>query len=151
MHFEAGDKEALAQRKASVDQFEKLWEEDCYDLSAHDLASYDNRFGPATGKDWAIEQDENYAIKKIIQRIEAYEVETGTLVEGFMSNPEYKGHYDALIAKGYSEGDSALLAADKHFGAKEFRKMRDDLPTNQELIKLEKTVNAWKAKYGDKE
>lgn len=68
-----------------------------------------------------------------------------------MTNPDYKKKYDELLAQGYSEGDAAFAAADQQFGVAEFRKMREDLPANQELLKNETRINEWKAKYGDKD
>ena len=150
VHFEADDKESIATREASKKQFETLWNEDCYDLSPRDVSAYTNRFEDKVGKDWAIAEGRDYGTKQIISKIEQYEIETGQLVEGFMSNPEYKTVYDGFVAKGYSEGDAALLAADKHFGVKEFRQMRNDLPGNQELVDFESKIDKWKAKYGGK-
>lgn len=151
VHFDEKDKESIELREASKKQFLDLWENDSYDLSAKDLSAYDNRFAPAEGKEWIIDQERDYGTKKIIEGIEKYEVETGVLVEGFMKDPGYKAKYDALIKDGYSEGDAAFIAADQHFGAEKFQAMRDQLPANQELLKTEKRVNDWKAKYGDRD
>ena len=151
VHFDASDKESIDLREASKKQFLELWDKDAYDLSAKDQSAYDNRFAPAEGKDWIIDQERDYGTKKIIEGIEKYEQETGKLVEGFMTNPDYKKKYDELLAQGYSEGDAAFAAADQQFGVAEFRKMREDLPANQELLKNETRINEWKAKYGDKD
>lgn len=151
VHFDSSDKDSIDLREASKKQFLDLWEQDAYDLSAKDMSAYDNRFAPAEGKEWIIDQERDYATKKIIEGIETYEEETGKLVEGFMTNPDYKAKYEALLEKGYSEGDAAFLAADQQFGAKEFRAMRDALPANQELLKTEQRINEWKAKYGSRD
>jgi phosphatidylserine/phosphatidylglycerophosphate/cardiolipin synthase-like enzyme len=151
VHFDQSDKESIELREASKKQFLDLWENDSYDLSAKDLAAYDNRFAPAEGKEWIVEQERDYGTKKIIQGIEKFEIESGQLVAGFMQDPGYKAKYDEMLKKGYSEGDAAFLAADQHFGAEKFQAMRDQLPANQELLQTEQRVNTWKAKYGDRD
>lgn len=150
VHFDPKDKEAIENREASKKQFLELWENDSYGLSAKDKAAHANRFAPEVGRDWAIEQDREYNMKQILQGLQKYEIATGELVEGFMADPDYKSKYDALVEKGYSEGDAALLAAEQRFGAEKFRAMRDELPSNQELLKEEAKIEAWKKKYGDK-
>ncbi len=151
VHFEADDKDAIALRDASKKQFEDLWDNDCYDLSSTDYSASKNSFAHPDAKEWATAQGRNARSKEVIAKIQDYEVETGKLVSGFMANPDYKAVFDGFVAKGYSEGDAAILAADKHFGVKEFREMRNNLPTNQELVQLEKKVENWKARYGGKE
>jgi hypothetical protein len=148
VHFDPSDKDSIELREASKKQFLELWEHDTYDLSAKDLSAFDNRFAPAEGKDWIIDQERDYGTKKIIEGIEKYEEETGLLVEGFLKDPQYKARYDALLEKGYSEGDAAFLAAEEHFGSKEFRAMREQLASNQQLLDTERRVNDWKSKHG---
>jgi hypothetical protein len=151
VHFDPKDEASIQLREDSKKQFLDLYDNDAYKLSATDVAAYDNRFAPAVGKDWIIDQERNRSTKSILKDLEAYEIETGKMVEGFMKDADYKAKYDALFAKGYSEGDSAIMAAEQHFGVKEFRAMRENLPSNQELIKAEKRIADWKAKYGDRE
>ncbi len=150
VHFDPKDQEAIDNREASKKQFLELWDSDAYGLSAKDKAAHSNRFAPEVGRDWAIEQDREYGIKQILEGLQKYEIDTGKMVEGFLADPGYKTKYDELMAKGYSEGDAALLAADAHFGAEKFREMRDQLPSNQALLKEERVINAWKAKSGAK-
>lgn len=151
VHFEADDSASIAQRESSKAQFLELWNDDAYGLSAKDVAAYNNRFAPSVGKEYIIEEDRGRGTKSILQGLEAYEVETGKLVEGFLQDADYKKKYDAMLAKGYSEGDSAILAAEQHFGKAEFRQMRDQLPSNLELLKDEKRIESWKAKYAGRE
>lgn len=148
VHFDNDDKESIRLREESKEQFLELWNDDSYGLSARDVSAYDNRFAPAVGKEWIVDQERNRGTKTILRNLEAYEIETGKMVEGFMQDPSYKAKYDALFAQGFSEGDSALLAAEQHFGSKEFRAMRDELPSNQELLRFEKQIKDWKAKQG---
>lgn len=151
VHFDPSDQEAIDNREASKRQFLDLWDNDSYDLSAKDKAAHGNRFAPEVGRDWAIEQDRDYNTKQILEGLQSYEIATGELVEGFMADADYKAKYDALIEKGYSEGDSAILAAEQKFGVEKFRQMRDELPANQELLKEEAKIEAWKKKYGPKD
>lgn len=151
VHFEKGDKQGLELREQSKAQFESLWNEETYDLSARDLSAYSNRFAPAQGREWAVEQDRGYSTKKIIRGIEKYEVETGSLVEKLLEKSEIRGRRDELLAAGYSEGDAALKAADEILGHEEFLKVRHELPAHKELEQMKAEVTQWKEKYGSKQ
>lgn len=148
VHFEAGDKKAETLREQSKEQFEELWNNETYDLSVKDLAAYNTRYHPKVGKDWFVEQDRGYATKIIIGKLESYEKETATLVEGLIETPDVKAKYDELVEKGYSEGDAALMASKEVLGKDEFLKQLHDLPAHKELDALKSTVNNWKARYG---
>lgn len=149
VHFEKDDKQAAELRDQSKAQFEQLWNEETYDLSVTDLAAYNTRFAPETGREWAVLEDRNYATKIIIGGIEKYEIETASLVEKLSQKPEIAARRDELLAEGYSEGDSILNAASEVLGHKEFLKMRSDLPANKELETLKSKVHRWKEKYGE--
>jgi hypothetical protein len=149
VHFEKGDKGAEALRDQSRAQFESLWQDETYDLSARDLAAYNNRFAPEEGREWAVEQDRDYSTKKIIESIEKYEEETGKLVSGLVERADIKASREAFMEQGYSPGDAALKACDQVLGQEEFLKMRHELPAHQDLYKTKDKVMKWKAKYGE--
>lgn len=146
VHFDQSDEASIALREESKKQFLELWEHESYDLSARDVAAYDNRFAPKVGRDWIIDQERDRGTKSILRELEAYEIETGRLVESFMADPGYKAKYDALFAQGFSEGDSALMAAEQHFGKDAFREMKEKLPSHQKLMESEKRIADWKAR-----
>lgn len=148
VHFEQGDKDAAAQREQSKGLFNTLWDESTFDLSAKDLAAYNNRFAPQQGREWAVEQDRDYNTKKILASIEDYEVQSGALVGKLLERTDIRERRDALMAEGYSDGDSALKACDELLGHDEFLKMRHDLPAHKEMYALKAKVDAWKEKYG---
>lgn len=148
VHFEKGDKQAAELRDQSKAQFEELWEDSTYDLSARDLAAYNNRFAPQTGREWTVEQDRDYNTKKILQGIEKYEIESGALVGKLLERSDILEKRDALMAAGYSDGDAALMACEQVLGKSEFLKMREDLSSNKELLGLRDKVRVWKEKYG---
>ena len=149
VHFEKGDKQAEELREQSKAQFEQLWDEGTYDLSARDLAAYNARWYPEEGREWVVEQDRNYNTKKIIQGLQAYEVETGKLVEKLLQRDDVRERRDQLMADDYSEGDAALKACDEILGHEEFLKMRQDLPAHKELYEERDRVFKWKEKYGE--
>ena len=149
VHFEKGDKQAEELREQSKAQFEQLWDEGTYDLSARDLAAYNARWYPEEGREWVVEQDRNYNTKKIIQGLQAYEVETGKLVEKLLQRDDVRERRDQLLADDYSEGDAALKACDEVLGHEEFLKMRHDLPAHKELYEDRDRVHRWKEKYGE--
>lgn len=149
VHFEPGDQEAAQLRDQSKAQFDKLWDEETYDLSVKDLAAYNARFEPAVGRDYATDQNRDYAVKTIIGKIETYEIESGDLVERLLTKPEVGARRDQLLAAGYSEGDAAIKACSEVLGHQEFLKLQSDLPSNQDLSQLKSKVSRWKEKYGD--
>ncbi|MFA5504350.1 MAG: phospholipase D family protein [Vulcanimicrobiota bacterium] len=149
VHFEKGDKQATELREQSKAQFEELWNDSTYDLSVKDLARYQTRFDPKVGREWAADQDRDYATKRVIGAIETYEVETATMMEKLLSdNSAVQGRRDELLAAGYSEGDSALKAAEEVLGREAFLKMKHDLPAHKNLEKMKSQVEQWKEKYG---
>lgn len=148
VHFEEGDKGAEQLKEQSKAQFDQLWEEGTFELSTLDLAAYSRRWSPEVGREWAVEQDRDYQVKNIVQGIESYEKETGTLVGKLLERSDIKERRDALMADGYSEGDAALKACDEILGHEEFLKMRQDLPAHKEMYALKDKVAKWKAKYG---
>lgn len=148
VHFEKGDQQAELQREQSKEQFDDLWENSTYDLTAGQLAAYNNRFAPETGRAWAVEQDRDYNTKKILQSIEKYELESGALVGKLLERPEIGQRRDALMDSGYSDGDAALMACDEVLGKEQFLKMRNDLASNQDLNRLRDRVLNWEKKNG---
>lgn len=148
VHFEEGDKEAAQLRDQSKAQFEQLWEEGTYDLSVTDLSAY-RSYAPKEGREWFVEQGRKKATKEIVQNIEAYEKETGKLVNKLLEREDVLSRRDQLLADGYSEGDAALKACDEVLGHEEFLKMRHELPGHKKLYELRDKVNAWKEKYGE--
>jgi hypothetical protein len=149
VHFDKDDSDGLC--AASKKQFLELYNNDASNLSVKDMAAYENRFKPAVGKEWAIEQDRDRQIKKVLGSLEEYEKATATLVEGYHKDPKFQARFEEYLAKGYSQGDSAFKAAEDVFGKEKFRADREALPANQELLKTEKRVADWKAKYGDRD
>jgi phospholipase D-like protein len=149
VHFEEGDKKAAELRDQSKAQFDTLWNDSTYDLSVKDLAAYTSRYDPEVGREWATEENRNYATKQIIGAIEKYEVETAGLMEGLMTNnADVKARHDELLANGYSEGDSMLKAAEEVLGRESFLKMKHDLPAHKELDQMKSKVERWKERYG---
>ena len=150
VHFEKGDKQAEQLRDQSKAQFDELWSEETYDLSVKDFARYQTRFYPKEGKEWAADQDRDYATKKIIGAIEDYEKETAVMMEGLIANNSAVGaRREELLAGGYSEGDSALMAAKEVLGKEAFLKMKHDLPGHKNLEEMKSRVARWKEKYGE--
>lgn len=147
IHFDKDDSDGL--REKSKAEFLELYGEDSAGLSVKDNASYENRYSPAIGREWAAEQDRDRQTKKVLASIQKYEVATAELVQGYHSDPKFKAKYESYLAQGYSEGDSAFKAADDVYGKEKFRADRDALPANQEILRREKQVATWKAKYGD--
>lgn len=150
VHFEEGDKEAAELRDQSKAQFEELWETETFDFSARDLATYNNRFAPKLGREWAIEQDRDYSTKKIVQAIEVYEEDTAVMMEKLVERPDIKARRTELLENGYSEGDSALMAVEDVLGREEFMKMKNELPGHKKLMAMKNKFEKWNAKYGNK-
>lgn len=149
VHFDEKDTDNL--RSQSKAEFLDLYNDDAAGLSVKDLAAYENRYAPAVGRDWTIEQDRNRQTRKVLSSIERYEQATAGLVAGYHDNPAFQAKYDSYRAEGYSEGDSALKAADDVIGKEKFRAERDALPANQSILETEQRVATWKAKYGPKD
>ncbi len=150
VHFDPKDKGSEELREQTKSQFEQLWHEETYDLTSKDLSAYRNRFGPAVGKEWSVEQDRNRNTKTIITMLEDYEKSTAKLVQGELANPEINSRYEALMKEGYSETDSALKALEQHHGRDKFLEMRHQLPEHEALTKLRDEVHTWKERQGSK-
>ncbi len=148
VHFDPKDEKALELRDASKAQFEDLWENETYSLSIRDLAAYRNRFSPKEGKDWAIDMDRNRQIKSVIGDLQEYEVESGKFIVSKLEEPTIKTRYDELLAAGYSEGDSALMAVEQSMGKEKYLEALSNLESHKKLTELQETVEAWKKRYG---
>ena len=109
------------------------------------MSAYYAGFDPEVGRDWATDQGRDYATKKIIGALLEYEIETAGMMEGLLeNNADVKARRDELLANGYSEGDSALKAAEEVLGREKFLKMKHDLPGHKNLDKMKSKVERWK-------
>ena len=72
------------------------------------------------------------------------------MMEGLIANNSAVGaRREELLAGGYSEGDSALMAAKEVLGKEAFLKMKHDLPGHKNLEEMKSRVARWKEKYGE--
>ena len=151
VHFDPKNEDSAELRETTKSQFEQLWDNETYDLSAKDLAAYRNRFAPATGKEWVIEQDRNRNTKQIITMLEKYEIETASMMKKELEVPAIKERYEALMAQGHNETNAILQAVEGEHGRENFLKMHHELESHQELMQLRDQVHKWKERFGASE
>ncbi len=148
VHFEEGDAEAQALKAQSKAQFEELWDKHTYPLSTLDLAKYFSKNRPEEGHEFFVESARGGAIRQIITAIENYEVESGVLVQQLLEQDEVSTRRDQLLEQGYSDGDAILMAVNQVIGEDDFQALTSELPTSQELDRLQARVEAWKEETG---
>ena len=136
VHFEKGDKEALANRDRAVEQFNDLWEHETFELNTLDLAGAWNKNRPDIGKEYVIEDSRNGAVKKILKGLEKYEEETAVFVQDQLKKPEVAAAYEANREAGMAEGYAKLKAVRNTIGDEAYHKALNDLPANKALERL---------------
>ncbi|MCA9797356.1 MAG: hypothetical protein KC910_36345, partial [Candidatus Eremiobacteraeota bacterium] len=146
VHFNPDDPKSVADQERSVEQFMELWQNNSFELSTLDLAGCWNRYKPAEGKEYMVEDSRNGAVKKIIGWLEDYEKETAGFMGRLAKRPDIAPVVQSLVDEGYSEGDSILKGVVSVIGERSYYEGLSQLPAYKTLMEEKAKVEAWKAK-----
>lgn len=136
IHYKADDPEAMKEHEAAKNYFEDLWQNFSYECNSTKLASLWKKNYQGPDKEFQIEDARYGAVRKVLQGLEKWEIESGQWTEQQMEKPQVKVRIGELIQKGYDEMSAAHMAVRETLGDEAYFKGLKGLDSYKDLQRL---------------